>query len=57
MIWLVYAYVYLAGLILATHVAFDTLGCSMTGKAIFVILWPIIIPPLYVLAVYRAVRD
>jgi hypothetical protein len=49
------AYLYLAGLPIAAHVASDASGGVNIRKVSFVVLWPIVIPLLYVSACVSAV--
>jgi hypothetical protein len=57
MSYLVCAWIYTAGAMLAFHIASDVGAGNLPGKFIFVVFWPLIVPPLSIWAFVSAVIE
>lgn len=55
--WIVFGYLYLAGLFPALHIASDAPGSMHLGKVLFALCWPVVCPPIYAWAICKAVRE
>jgi hypothetical protein len=57
MMWIVFGYLYLAGLFPVLHLASDAPGPMHIGKIVFVLLWPLICPATYAWAIWKAASE
>lgn len=56
MIWAA-LYFYAAGIFPALHIASYAPGQMHIGKIAFALFWPVICPPIYIIAICRAVAE